>query len=215
MPRLKNSHIYHMTELCNWSSIRRHGLLSTSRLLDLAGIRGAERNKIERQQRLHALRLSSGVTIRDQIPIAPNALKRCLTNGMTHEDWYAELNRRVFFWLDPERLNRQRRACASSPQVVLVMDADRLVSCCQSKTALTPFNTGNARRKAARRSHKTFVPYDEWKESGWAWEANGLKIRQRPLSHRPVELTVLNSVENVLDFIVDVRPLGVGEYLAS
>ena len=204
-----------MTETGNWDSIQRHGLLSTSGLLDLAGICGTERNKIERQQRLHTLRLPNGAIIRDQVPIPPNALSKCLANGMTAEEWYAELNGRVFFWLDAERLNRQRRACGSSPQVVIVTDAERLLlSSYQRKTALTPFNTGNARRKPARRGRQTFVPYDEWKESGWAWEAEGLKIRQRPLSHRPVELTVLNAVEDILDFVVDVRRLDAGEYFA-
>lgn len=203
-----------MTESGNWSSIQRHGLLSTSRLLDLAGVFGTERNKIERHQRLHALHLSDAVMIRDQVPIPPNALSKCLANGMTVEDWYAELNGRVFFWLDAERLNRQRRACGSSPQVVVVIDAERLLSCYHGKIALTPFNTGNALRKPACRGRETFVPYDEWKESGWAWEAEGLKMPQRPLSHRPVELTIVNAVEDVPDFIVDVRRLDAGEYFA-
>ena len=127
------------------------------------------------------------------------------------EDWYAEPNGRVFFWLDAERLNRQRRAGGSSPQLVVVIDAERLLSCYHRNTALTQFNTGNARRKCARRGRETFVPYDEWVESGWAWEAKGLKIRQRPLSHRPVELTVADAVEDVLDFIVDVRRLAARE----
>ena len=124
------------------------------------------------------------------------------------EDWCAELNGRVFFWLDAERLNRQRRAGGSSPQLVVVIDAERLLSCYHRNTALTQLNTGNARRKCARRGRETLVPYDEWVESGWAWEAKGLKIRQRPLSHRPVELTVVDAIEeDVLDFIVDVRHL--------
>src|SRR6516164_1551849 len=90
--------IYHMTEASNWPSIQRSGLLSTSRLLDLAGLSGAERYAIERHQRLRSQLLPNGATIRDQRPIPPAALARCLTGDMKPEDWYAELNRRVFFW---------------------------------------------------------------------------------------------------------------------
>ena len=38
--------LYHMAECGSWPSIRRHGLLSTSALLDLYGVQGAERDVI-------------------------------------------------------------------------------------------------------------------------------------------------------------------------
>ncbi len=40
--------LYHMAEAAAWPSIQRHGLLSTSALLDLYGVAGAERARIER-----------------------------------------------------------------------------------------------------------------------------------------------------------------------
>jgi len=39
--------LYHMAERGSWPSIREHGLLSTSALLDLYGKQGAEREAIE------------------------------------------------------------------------------------------------------------------------------------------------------------------------
>ena len=140
------------------------------------------------------------------------ALERCLASRLVPEDWYVELNSRVFFWLDPRRLNRQRRACGSSPQIVLTVDAHRLLSTYARRAALTPFNTGNARRSPARRGRETFVPFDKWRESGWSWEAAALQTALRSPSHPPVELAIADGVEDVLDFVVDVRRLDAGEY---
>jgi hypothetical protein len=214
MPAWKHRRVYHMTEAPNWTSIREHGLLSTSRLLTLCGIEGAERYDLERRQRLQTHRLPNGAVIRNQVPLPPQALARCLANGMSPEEWYAELNRRVFFWLDQSRLNRQRRACISSPQIVLSIDADRLMESYAAQISLTPFNTGNARRKPARRGRETFVPLEKWRESGWSWEAGGLKTPPRPSSHAPVELAVNDAVEDILEFALDVRRLGPGEYFS-
>jgi hypothetical protein len=213
MPVWKHSRIYHMTDASNWACIQQHGLLSTSRLLNLAGLNGSERHDLERRQRLQTRRLPNGAVIRDQLPMSPAALSVCLATGLVPEDWYLELNSRVFFWLDCQRLSRQRRACDSSPQVVLTVDAHHLLSSYVEQTALTPFNTGNARRRPARRGRETFVPFDKWQESGWSWEAAALRTPLRPSSHPPVELAIADAVEDVLDFVVDVRRLDPGEYL--
>jgi hypothetical protein len=213
MPVWKHSRIYHMTDASNWPSIQQHGLLSTSRLLNLAGLDGDERYDLERRQRLRALRLPNGALIRDQLPMSPAALSVCLASGLAPEDWYLELNRRVFFWLDRGRLNRHRHACDSSPQIVLIVDAHHLLSGYLEQAALTPFNTGNARRRPARRGRETFVPFDKWKESGWSWEAAALRTPLRPSSHPPVELAIADAVKDILDFVVEVRRLDPGEYL--
>jgi hypothetical protein len=214
MPVWKHHRAYHMTEALNWTSIQRHGLLSTSRLLRLSGLDGAERHELERQQRLQTRRLPNGAVIRNQVPIPPEALSRCLANGLAPEDWYAELNSRVFFWLDAQRLNRQRRACGSSPQVVITVDADRLLASYLKQATVRPFNTGNARRKPARRGRETFVPFDKWRESGWSWEAAALKTSLRSSSHVPVELAVADAVEDVLDFALDIRRLDPDQYFS-
>src|SRR3984893_5473564 len=213
MPVWKHSRIYHMTDASNWPSIQQHGLLSTSRLLNLAGLDGDERYDLERRQRLRALRLPNGALIRDQLPMSPAALSVCLARGLAPEDWYLELNRRVFFWLDRGRLNRHRHACDSSPQIVLIVDAHHLLSGYLEQAALTPFNTGNARRRPARRGRETFVPFDKWKESGWSWEAAALRTPLRPSSHPPVELAIADAGKDILDFVVEVRRLDPGEYL--
>jgi len=214
MPIWKHCRIYHMTEAPNWPSIQRHGLLCTSRLLSLCGLNSAERYDLERRQRVQTCRLPNGAVIRNQVPIPPEALVRCLAKGLKPADWYAELNARVFFWLDTDRLNRQRRACAASPQVVMTVDADRLLANYMKLTTLTPFNTGNARRKPARRGLQTFVPFEKWRESGWSSEAAALQIQPRPSSHPPVELAITDAVEDLSDFLVDVSHLAAGEYFS-
>jgi hypothetical protein len=168
--------VYHLAEASNWPSIRRHGLFSASALFDRAQLAGAGRERLERAQRPAHTRLPSGVHVRDQRPMPPAALAACLV-GLTPAGWYALVNARVFFWLDPDRLNRQRAACGPRPQVVLTIDAAALVAAHRERVAVTPINTGNARRRPARRGAATFVPYAAWAESGWASEAAALGVR--------------------------------------
>ncbi len=65
--------LYHMAERGSWPSIQRHGLLSTSGLLDLYGISGAEREAIEARRRptnVEIQRASLGrAVVRDQKPM--------------------------------------------------------------------------------------------------------------------------------------------------
>jgi hypothetical protein len=142
----------------------------------------------------------------------PKALARCLMNGLEPEEWYELLNSKVFFWLDPRRLNRQRLACKASTQIVLVLDATRLLLNYHSSAAVTPINTGNARRRAALRNLSTFVPYERWCMDGWEGESvPGAKRRDR--NHRPVELAIPDAVPDVMGYLVDVVPLGAGQVL--
>jgi hypothetical protein len=124
-------------------------LLSTSALLDLAGVWGEERARFERQHRPTHTELPNGVQVRDQKPMLPQRLARCLV-GMCPEEWYRLVNSKVFFWLEPDRLDRQRRACEPRPQVVLVVDTQRLLARYAEKIALSPFNTGQRAPQAGR-----------------------------------------------------------------
>jgi hypothetical protein len=151
--------------------------------------------------------LPSGAVLRDQLPMPPSALARCLVD-MTPAQWYALINSKVFFWFDIERLNRQRRASGISPEaVVMTIDAERLLAVHGGRAYLSAFNTGNARRRPAVRGRQSFVPYAAWLESRWASETAALGIRPRPASHRPVELTVGEGLPDVMDFVVSLRHL--------
>jgi hypothetical protein len=203
--------VYHLAEAENWPSIERDGLLSTRALLYRAGIDDSIRATLEREHRPKRTILPTGWVIRDQKPMPPAGLRRCLV-GLTTAQWYELLNGKVFFWFDIERLNRQRRACGSSPQVVLKIATDRLLGRYAAQTALTPINTGNARRKPALRGKATFVPYGVWTETAWLSEAQALGTRCRPWNHQPVELAVTDSVPDVMDFVVSIRKLAPGSF---
>jgi hypothetical protein len=89
---------------------------------------------------------------------ATYVLAKCLV-GMSSSQWYALINSKLFFWLDPARLNRQRVACEPRPQVVVEIDTDRLVADHAERMALSAINTRHARRRPAMRGWDTFVPY--------------------------------------------------------
>jgi hypothetical protein len=203
-------HVYHMAEATNWPSIERLGLLPAAELIARAGLSGAEHDRLERSQRPVHTVLPSGVAIRDQRPMPATALRACLV-GLDPADWYALVNARVFFWLDPARLNRQRAACRERPQVVLTLDAAGLVAAYGDRAAVSPINSGNARRRPARRGTATFVPYAEWVESGWASEAAALGIRERRRSHPPAELTVAGAIPDAMRYVLATSRLAPGD----
>jgi hypothetical protein len=175
----KLDRLYHLADADNAPSILKHGLLSTERLLGLTGVAETERAAVLHRQRRHSLRLADGVTIRDQRPMPPSALAPVLDDGLEPSDWYALLNSYVFLWPDRERMDRQRRACGDRPQVILTFDAVALFDHFGTHAFLSPINSGNARRKPARRGRDTLVPYTTWLHEGWP-------TRQR--SHPPAEI---------------------------
>ncbi len=144
----------------------------------------------------------------------PKALKNCLENGLTPEDWYELLNAKVFFWVDPERLDRQRRVCGAAPQIALIIDAERLLARYAGTACVTPINTGNAMRAAAWRGPSTFVPYRQWQTDAWSSEA-GFGGRIRPASHRPAEVTIDAAVPDIMEFVTTRIALGEGEALVA
>ena len=200
---------YHLVDASNWDSVRNHGLMSARRLMEACGEMDCGS---ARRHRPASRRLASGVLIRDQGPMPAKALMRCLRSGLRPEDWFELLNSKVFFWLDPSRLNRQRLACGPSPQVALVVNASRLLMNYAGLATVTPINTGNALRSAAPRNLTTFVPYQRWLVDGWAYEdIPGTRHRSR--SHRPVELTIGDAVPDILDYVIAAVPLNPGEIL--
>lgn len=197
--------VYHLADLANLDSIKEHGLLSTSRLLDMAGLRGAERDRVEREHRPRYVVLPNGVAIRDQRPMPPGALARCL-RGVTVPEWYELLNSKVFFWCDDDRLERLRNTYRNIPSVVLVIDAARLLARYAGRAAVTPFNTGAAFRRPAPRGRATLVPYATWLESGWASETAALGTGPRSRSHPPAELVIDGAVPDLMDYVIQERP---------
>jgi hypothetical protein len=199
---------YHLVDAENWPSIQRNGLLSTARLIARDGLRGARAAPFS-QYRAETMRLPSGAVIRDQKPMPPAALQRCLDPGLTPQAWYVLVNAKVFFWLQTERLDRHLAACGARPQIVLAIDLPALLARHGPRAFVTPFNVGNARRRPAPRGTRSFVPVESWLASRWQSEARTGET-PRAASHPPAELAVEGAVADVMDLVVAVRPVPPG-----
>jgi hypothetical protein len=200
------STVQHLVDARNWASVQATGLLSARRLMERAYGGQSEQQAPWRRHRAATTVLPDGVVIRDQRPMPPAVLARCLGDGLTPEDWYELLNSKVFFWLDPDRLNRQRRACRAAAQLVLTIDAERLLKRYGPIASVSPINLGNAMRAPAWRSATTLVAYDRWVADGWVDERRP-GMNARPNNHRPVELMIDGAVPDVMTYVTSVTPL--------
>src|SRR5689334_13986459 len=94
--------LYHMAEAGVWPSIERHGLLSTTALLDLFEVNGNQRRAIQSEHRPESVTIThpqhGSAVIRDQKPMREGALRKCLRE-MSPQQWYEMLNGRVFLWV--------------------------------------------------------------------------------------------------------------------
>jgi hypothetical protein len=139
--------LYHMAEDGSWESIRKHGLLSTSALLDRFEIEDQQRFAIESARRPEIVRLVhpdyGTAFVRDNKPMQEKALERCLSE-MTPREWYEHLNRRVFFWVERKRLLKLlgARAYRDRPQLVLEVDTAALLERHAKRVSLSPINSG-------------------------------------------------------------------------
>jgi hypothetical protein len=193
--RRRIERLYHLAEADNLPSILSHGLMSTERLVRLAGISKPASTALLRTHRPDNVRLHMGVVIRDQRPMPPAALAGALEDGLEPADWYALLNGFVFLWPDRERMDRQRRACGSRPQVVLTFDSTTLLEQFQAEAFVSPINSGNARRKAAQLGRKTFVPYATWSRQGW--------LTGRP-GRAPAEFLFRCTIPSRAPYVIDI-----------
>lgn len=204
--------VYHLIEGSNWPFIEKEGLLSASALLRASSLSSEEVESIECNQRPQKFVLPDGRVLRDQKPLPVAALKRCLVD-CEPSTWYKLINSKVYFWVDLARLNRVRKAILTAPQVVLKVDAQALLAQYGSRAALTPYNIGNAMRKASRRSCATLVPYSTWLDSGWDSESAAVGGRPRSRHHRPAELVVGDAIPDIMKFVLEVRKLAPGELM--
>jgi len=195
--------LFHMAEDGSWPSIQKHGLLSTSRLLDLYQIHGAKRQALESQRRPQSVSLIrkglGSVVVRDQKPLREASLAACLTDNLTPREWYEILNARTFFWLSRERLWRLLRAKAyrDQAQVVLTIDTATLVAAHRDSVMLSPINSGSTIMSAQPRGHDTFMtiadyPYAE-------------RRKGRSKADALVELIVMSGVPDICDHVIAVH----------
>ncbi len=199
----RHPRLYHMADANSLKSIMKHGLLSTSSLLDLFEYGGAEREAIEASHRAESIEISHHLhgmaIIRDQKPMSDNGLKQCL-NGIAVTDWYRLLNGKVFFWLNEFRLTRMlhARPYRQSSHCVLIIDTQSLVTAHEENIYLSPMNSGCTKPYPHPRGQDTFraikhYPYEFWRQ-------------KRGNSGEPiVELAVNAGVPDIMDHVLMVE----------
>jgi hypothetical protein len=196
--------LHHMAEDGSWESIREHGLLSTTALLDLFEVKGEERFAIESTRRPEIVQLRhpehGAALIRDNKPMQERSLKRCL-HGMTPREWYEHLNRRVFFWVDRKRLLELlcAKAYRDRPHLVLEVDTAELLERHADCATLSSINSGATfAMNPAPRGPDTFR-----------------RIADHPEGRPVVELAVDFAVPDIADFVLSVSRWYGAEMLGS
>jgi hypothetical protein len=190
--------LYHMAEKDSWESIKTHGLLSTSALLDLFEIHGATRVAIESNHRPESVIIRhpelGSATIRDQKPMRESALLSCL-NGCTPREWYRFLNRHVFFWVSEERVRvlLRARAYRKNEHLVLTLDTSALLYAYHKSALLSPINSGSTIYRPVGRGLSTFAPLSRYPFAE--------RKRIRGVANAVAELTVPKAVPDVFEFV--------------
>jgi hypothetical protein len=153
--------LFHAAAADSWPSIRRHGLLSTSKLLDLFEVDGPERDALELEHRPQSVPLHhpahGQALVRHQRPLNMTLLERSLTD-MTIPEWLALINARVFFWTTHNRLKRMLAAYGALEHDVLVVDTRRLIERHRHRITLSHVSSGATRSGDAPRGSATFRP---------------------------------------------------------
>ena len=191
--------LFHMAAAESWPSIRRHGLLGTSALLDLFDVGECKRERLERCHRPESVTIChpkhGRAVIRDQKPMSDKALCKALPPDMRPGDWYKILNAMVFFWLDECRLEGMLKAYKTTSHIVLIVSTKSLLEKHKNCVFLSPINSGYTRRKPACRDRDTFYRIgDNPSES----------CRKGP----PVELAVEGSVPDICRHVICVEKRG-------
>jgi hypothetical protein len=197
-----------MAEENTWGSIRRHGLLSTSALLDLFEVDGPRRIAIESRHRPECVKITHPIhgsaVIRDQKPMTDSGLLRCL-DSMKPSEWYRLLNRRVFFWLTEPRLTTllQAKAYRDRQHSVLIVDTKRLVEAHSAAITLSPMNSGCTKPFPFPRGRRTFLPIKDYPFETWRKKRGG----KDPI----VELAVDYAIPKIHKYVLEVWQMVAGQ----
>lgn len=200
--------VYHMAERGAWDSIRTHGLMSATAVLDHLAIEGGDRARFESEHRNQKMDVRAGhpsnIVLRDQKPMPEGRLIQALTDGTTPRQWYELINHKVFFWAEEQRLHRLlgARDYRKLEHDVLMLDSATFIPAYAEAIWLCHMNSGNTWPMPHRRDTEIFrrIPDYPVRPSG------------KPI--KPVvELVVDYSVPNIAEYVVAVRRMRGSEVL--
>lgn len=138
-------------------------------------------------------------TISDNTPMSEKALRSCLDDGLTPEDWLRMLNARVFFWPDVKNVSSHLQACIRRglERTVLIVDTLSLVRAHYDRVEISPINSGATMRAPARRGKLTFSPVGLYEYRTWQKLRGGRDTVK--------EVTVAGGVVNIGNHLVAYR----------
>jgi hypothetical protein len=200
--------LFHMAEAGSWPSIQKHGLLSTSALLDLFEVGGELRAQLESAHRPESVTIShkshGSAVIRDQKPMDDRGLQKALLDGITPTEWYRTLNSKVFFWVTEKRLNTLlgARAYRNKRHTVLTVNTSTLLSAHASRVLLCPMNSGCTKPNPHPRGRNAFLPM-----SAYPFEER----RKKASRDAVVELAVPGGVHDIVQHVQRVEEVGGGQ----
>jgi hypothetical protein len=119
--------------------------------------------------------------------------------GLAPADWYAILNRRVFFWVSTKRLDGflQAQAHQGWERLVLVLATSSVAKRHTEQMELSPINSGSARRRPARRGLSTFTPLLSCDYPTWQ------RQRDKASPDHIAEVTVVGGVDHIADLVIE------------
>jgi hypothetical protein len=201
--------LFHMAHAGAWPGIQRHGLLSTSALLDLFEVEGDRRDELESKRRFQSEEilhpLHGRALLRDQKPLNEKKLVGALKDGLSAPDWYRLLNQKVFFWGPEGRLGVLRGAneYKDDRQTILVVDTAKLIARYADRVSLCHMNSGATQPMAFPRGKDTFLPLEDYPLAE--------RRRKSGIKGAVAEVTVLRCVPDIGDLVTEVYEIGGGK----
>ena len=162
--------LYHVAADQSWPAIERHGLLSPTALVTRWGVRqGAPQATILGKRRGESRVLEHAefgtAVIRHQKAIHEPSLEDALED-MTLTEWYAVLNDRVFFHLQPRLLRDllNARSYRDDAHTVITLNTRSLVAAHEDEIELSAINSGFAQRHSKEpRGRGTFASIEDYR----------------------------------------------------
>lgn len=197
--------LYHLTSPDIKETVKSHGLLSPSAILDLLEIHGPDRTNLIRKRRPKPVQLKSSqhgqFTLSDNTPIHETVLTKCLGDELNPPEWFEILANKVFFFpsmtgiksMSEISINRDR------PRETLVFDTHSLLTAHWNNVCITPMNTGAAKRNAPRRGLSTFASPEDYDYKSWQ-QLRGVKKNGDIIK----EVTINYAVTDASDHLVDI-----------